>query len=128
MENSGIVQCITVAFSELYDSRPPIEDGLAYGQGDGLECRSFQRIIAKSFVFELEGEKKKCEELTAQMDSLAIERLNDKKALEQANAEILELKQEKHMQMKENHSIRKQLVEIRKELRLLVISSSLPHS
>lgn len=93
-----------------------------------LECRSFQRIIAKSFVFELEGEKKKCEELTAQMDSLAIERLNDKKALEHANAEILELKQEKHMQMKENQSIRKQLVEIRKELRLLVMSSSLLHS
>lgn len=62
------------------------------------------------------------------MDSLAIERLNDKKALEHANAEILELKQEKHMQMKENQSIRKQLVEIRKELRLLVMSSSLLHS
>lgn len=62
------------------------------------------------------------------MDSLAIERLNDKKALERANAEILELKQEKHMQMKENQSIRKQLVEIRKELRLLVMSSSLLHS
>lgn len=62
------------------------------------------------------------------MNSLAIERLNDKKALEQANAEISELKQEKHMQMKENQSIRKQLVEIRKELRLLVMSSSLLHS
>lgn len=62
------------------------------------------------------------------MNSLAIEQLNDKKALEQANAEISELKQEKHMQMKENQSIRKQLVEIRKELRLLVMSSSLLHS
>lgn len=81
---------------------------------------AFQRIIAKTFLYELEGEKKKCQELTKHMEELTKERLRDKKDIEEAKIEVIELRKERKRQQKENHEIRKQLIEIRKELRFLV--------
>lgn len=49
MENSGIVQCITVAFSELYDSRPSVEDGLAYKQLVGFNVGHFSVLLPRAF-------------------------------------------------------------------------------
>ena len=46
--------------------------------------------------------------------------LRDKKDMEEAKIEVMELRKERKRQQKENHEIRKQLIEIRKELRLLV--------
>ena len=63
-----------------------------------------------------------------QIDTMTREQISDKKALNEANIEIMELKQARNQQNKENRSIRNQLVEIRKELRLLVLFVVFYHS
>lgn len=63
-----------------------------------------------------------------QIDTMTREQISDKKALNEANIEIMELKQARNQQNKENRSIRNQLVEIRKELRLLVLFVAFYHS
>ena len=115
LDDSGIVKCITVAFDALFSTRPKVEDGLA----------EFQRMMAKSYIIELESERKRCQDLTNQINLLHEEHMGLIKQLEQLKISNLDLKKQRKTQKKQNHEIKKQLKELRRELREVNPSSSL---
>lgn len=117
------MKCITVAFTTLYDTKPKAEEGLAYLYVPGMSCRAFQKLIAKSYDIKLEGEEKKNKELQNQVATLAKEKIDLIQQTEKLEIEIKQLKQDRKKQRHENHEIRRQLIQIRKELRATVYLS-----
>ena len=73
-------------------------------------------MMAKSYIIELESERKRCQDLTNQINLLHEEHMGLIKQLEQLKISNLDLKKQRKTQKKQNHEIKKQLKELRREL------------
>lgn len=120
LEESGIVKCINVAFATLFDQRPKTEEGLVYFTVPASQFRTFQRIMAKSYILEIEGDKQKIEDDAKQIFDLTTEKANLIRENQNLRLENMELRRLRKQERKEKREIRKQLIQIRKELRLAV--------
>ena len=78
-------------------------------------------MMAKSYIIELESERKRCQDLTNQINLLHEEHMGLINQLEQLKISNLDLKKQRKMQKRHNHEIKKQLTAIRRELREVVI-------
>ena len=84
-------------------------------------------MMAKSYIIELESERKRCQDLTNQINLLHEEHVGLIKQLEQLKISNLDLKKQRKTQKKQNHEIKKQLKELRRELREVVVLLLLFH-
>lgn len=78
-------------------------------------------MMAKSYIIELESERKRCQDLTNQIHLLNEEHMGVIKQLEQLKISNLDLKKQQKSQKRRNSEIKKQLTAIRRELRELVV-------
>lgn len=77
-------------------------------------------MVAKSFDIKLEGEEKKNRELLNQIEVITKEKLDLIKQVEKLEIEIKQMKEDRRRQRYETRNVQKQLIEIRKELRVVV--------